>query len=92
MRNGKPHWIALVRLFLCHRICVIEYGDRTFLGLRLFGYFDDRFNRGRAFNNSGTVTLGGTGDLAPGKESIFGLWVALGTRDQNEMIQDQLNQ
>ena len=47
---------------------------------------------GGSFNNSGTVTLDGTGDLAPGKESVFGLWGALGTRDQNEMIEDQLNQ
>ena len=54
-------------------------------------FITDSIDRGE-YKESGTVTLGGTGDLAPGQESVFGLWGALGTRDQNEMIEDQLNQ
>lgn len=33
----------------------------------------------------GTVVLNGEGDRAPGSPSPFGLWGALGTRDQSEM-------
>ncbi|WP_404305257.1 DUF1559 family PulG-like putative transporter [Neorhodopirellula lusitana] len=33
-----------------------------------------------------TVTLEGKGDLAPGSPSVFGLWGALGTRNQGELI------
>jgi prepilin-type N-terminal cleavage/methylation domain-containing protein len=35
--------------------------------------------------SSGTVTLDGVGELAPGSPSVFGLWGALGTRSQNEV-------
>ncbi|TWT64813.1 DUF1559 domain-containing protein [Allorhodopirellula solitaria] len=35
--------------------------------------------------NQGTVSENGTGNLAPGSPSPFGLWGALGTRDQREM-------
>jgi len=34
----------------------------------------------------GTVTLKGTGPLAPDSPSVFGLWGALGTRDQGELV------
>lgn len=40
---------------------------------------------------SGTVTLGGVGDLAPGNPSVFGLWGALGTRSQADIISDNLS-
>ncbi len=36
-------------------------------------------------NAAGTVTENGTADLAPGSPSPFGLWGALGTRDQGEL-------
>ena len=38
----------------------------------------------------GSVTLDGQGHLAPGSPSPFGLWGALGTRNQNEMIGESL--
>ncbi|MCP4890579.1 MAG: DUF1559 domain-containing protein [Planctomycetaceae bacterium] len=41
--------------------------------------------------SSGTVTLEGVGELAPGRSSVFGLWGALGTRSQNEVIAEDLN-
>ncbi len=42
-------------------------------------------------SESGTVTLDGTGQLAPGQESVFGLWGAMGTRAQNEVVDENLN-
>ena len=42
--------------------------------------------------NIGTVVLGGTGPRAPDSHSPYGLWGALGTRAQGEVIQEQLNQ
>lgn len=41
--------------------------------------------------HSGNVWLDGTGKLAPGNESPYGLWGALGTRAANEVISEQLN-
>ncbi|MCS7469865.1 DUF1559 domain-containing protein [Stieleria sp. ICT_E10.1] len=38
----------------------------------------------------GTVTLDGQDLLAPGSPSPFGLWGALGTRNQNEMVGESL--
>lgn len=43
-------------------------------------------------SNAGTVLDGGTGTRAPGQESPYGLWGALGTKDSGETIQEQLNQ
>ncbi|MCO8125400.1 DUF1559 domain-containing protein [Stieleria sp. TO1_6] len=40
----------------------------------------------------GSVTSYGKQDLAPGSQSPFGLWGALGTRSSNEFIEEQLNQ
>ena len=40
----------------------------------------------------GNVTWDGTGQLAPGSESPYGLWGALGTRANRERIEEQLNQ
>lgn len=40
----------------------------------------------------GTIVNWGTGDRAPGSQSPYGLWGALGTRDGHETIQEQLNQ
>lgn len=42
--------------------------------------------------SAGTVTEQGQDQLAPGSPSPHGLWGALGTRNQNEMIGEQLNQ
>ncbi len=41
--------------------------------------------------SDGTVTQYGKQKLAPGSPSPFGLWGALGTRDQNEMVGEGLN-
>ena len=41
--------------------------------------------------NSGMVIWNGTAERAPGRESPYGLWGALGTRANNETIQEQLN-
>lgn len=38
--------------------------------------------------SKGTVTLDGKDGLAPGSPSEFGIWGAMGTRDQNELIGD----
>ena len=43
-------------------------------------------------SNSGTVWENGTGNTAPGSQSPFGLWGALGTRASKETIEEQLNQ
>ena len=40
----------------------------------------------------GTVTLNGKNQYAPGSPSPFGLWGAMGTRNQDEVIEEQLNQ
>lgn len=40
--------------------------------------------------SGGTVTQNGTNELSPGSPSPFGLWGALGTRDQNEIIDEAL--
>lgn len=45
-----------------------------------------------AGTSKGTVTKNGQMELAPGSPSAFGLWGALGTRNQNEMVTEQLNQ
>ncbi|MDV6029097.1 MAG: DUF1559 domain-containing protein [Phycisphaera sp. RhM] len=42
--------------------------------------------------NIGTVVRGGTGPRDPGSHSPYGLWGALGTRAQREVIEEQLNQ
>jgi len=41
--------------------------------------------------NIGTVVSWGTGPRAPGSVSPYGLWGALGTRANREILQDQLN-
>lgn len=38
----------------------------------------------------GTVTKEGQGRFAPGSESVHGLWGAIGTRNQNEIIGEEL--
>lgn len=43
-------------------------------------------------SDHGTVKLGETGARAPGSESPFGLWGALGTKAMGEQIDAQLNQ
>ncbi|WP_436717835.1 DUF1559 domain-containing protein [Roseiconus lacunae] len=40
---------------------------------------------------SATIVLGGEGLQAPGKPSNFGLWGSLGTRDQQEIVDEELN-
>lgn len=40
----------------------------------------------------GTVRRGATGVRAPGSESPYGLWGALGTKASKEVIEEQLNQ
>lgn len=52
-------------------------------------FMTDSIEYGR---NTGTVTLDGEQELAPGNPSVFGLWGALGTKDQGEIIEEQLNQ
>jgi prepilin-type N-terminal cleavage/methylation domain-containing protein/prepilin-type processing-associated H-X9-DG protein len=42
--------------------------------------------------NDGGVWRGGMGAQAPGSESPYGLWGALGTRASSETIEEQLNQ
>jgi hypothetical protein len=41
---------------------------------------------------NGMVTWNGMGNRAPGSESPYGLWGALGTRANKEVIEEQLNQ
>ena len=41
---------------------------------------------------NGTVVYNGTGNRRPGAASPYGLWGALGTRANREVIQEQLNQ
>ncbi|MFG0287309.1 MAG: DUF1559 domain-containing protein [Rhodopirellula sp. JB044] len=41
-------------------------------------------------NQSRTVQLNGKAELAPGSPSVFGLWGALGTRNQSELIGEEL--
>lgn len=41
-------------------------------------------------DTQGTVTSDGKGRLAPGSPSPFGLWGALGTRNQGELIDEEL--
>jgi prepilin-type N-terminal cleavage/methylation domain-containing protein/prepilin-type processing-associated H-X9-DG protein len=43
-------------------------------------------------SRAGTVRRGRTGDRAPGAESPYGLWGALGTKASREVIEEQLNQ
>jgi prepilin-type N-terminal cleavage/methylation domain-containing protein len=43
-------------------------------------------------STAGAVRLGLTGPRAPGKESPYGLWGALGTKAMKETIEEQLNQ
>ncbi|KAA5539314.1 DUF1559 domain-containing protein [Roseiconus nitratireducens] len=43
-------------------------------------------------NHAGMVWRNGTGPQAPGSMSPYGLWGALGTRANNETIEEQLNQ
>ncbi len=40
-------------------------------------------------DSDGTVTLNGQAELAPGSPSVFGLWGALGTRDQAEIVGEE---
>ncbi|MCO8122315.1 DUF1559 domain-containing protein [Stieleria sp. TO1_6] len=42
--------------------------------------------------SSGMIIWNGSDERAPGRESPFGLWGALGTRANGEVIQEQLNQ
>ena len=42
--------------------------------------------------NIGTVRRSRTGPRAPGSESPYGLWGAMGTRAAKETIQEQFNQ
>ena len=43
-------------------------------------------------SNHGTVKLGETGARAPGSDSPYGLWGALGNRAMSEKIDERLNQ
>lgn len=43
-------------------------------------------------STAGAVRMGRTGPRAPGKESPYGLWGALGTKSAKETIEEQLNQ
>ena len=43
-------------------------------------------------STAGAVRLGQQGTRAPGKESPYGLWGALGTKGAKEVIEEQLNQ
>ncbi|MEO1529453.1 MAG: DUF1559 domain-containing protein [Planctomycetota bacterium] len=43
-------------------------------------------------SRAGMVWINGTGNQAPGRPSPYGLWGALGTRANSEVIQEQLNQ
>ncbi|OYP34906.1 DUF1559 domain-containing protein [Rhodopirellula sp. MGV] len=55
-------------------------------------FLTDSIDNGTYTNGGqGTVTLGGQGDLAPGNPSVFGLWGTLGTRDQGELVSENLN-
>lgn len=42
--------------------------------------------------DKGTVVLSGQAERSPGSPSPFGLWGALGTRNQNEIVNEELNQ
>jgi prepilin-type N-terminal cleavage/methylation domain-containing protein/prepilin-type processing-associated H-X9-DG protein len=49
-------------------------------------FLTDSIDCGRP--RSGTVTLGGVGDLEPGSPSVFGVWGAMGTRSGDEIVED----
>jgi hypothetical protein len=42
--------------------------------------------------SAGMVIWNGNGARAPGSQSPYGLWGALGTRGNKEIIEEQLNQ
>ena len=43
-------------------------------------------------STNGTVRRSRTGNRAPGSQSPYGLWGALGTKASKETIEEQLNQ
>ena len=51
-------------------------------------FITDSIESGDATN--GTVRLGQTGTRAPGSQSPYGLWGALGTRGMKEVIEEEL--
>ena len=53
-------------------------------------FFTDSVEAGNSAN--GTVRLNRTGNRAPGSASPYGLWGALGTKANREVIEEQLNQ
>ncbi|MCC9600905.1 DUF1559 domain-containing protein [Stieleria sp. JC731] len=58
-------------------------GAHIALGDGSISFFTDSVDNG---NSQQTVTLTGKNEFAPGNPSVFGLWGAIGTRDQNELI------
>lgn len=53
-------------------------------------FITDSIEAGNSAN--GTVVRWGTGNRAPGSQSPYGLWGALGTKANKETIEEQLNQ
>ncbi len=64
--------------------CHILMGDGAVI------FITDSIEAGNS--TTGNITWNGTGARAPGKESPYGLWGALGTRAAKERIDEQLNQ
>lgn len=65
-------------------------GAHILMGDGAVVFMTDAVEAGNA--RAGAVRLGQTGSRAPGSESPYGLWGALGTRASNETIEEQLNQ
>ncbi|MCA9136962.1 MAG: DUF1559 domain-containing protein [Planctomycetales bacterium] len=65
-------------------------GAHVLMGDGAVIFMTDSVEAGNSTN--GTVTDVGTGNRAPGSPSPYGLWGALGTRANSEVIQEQLNQ
>jgi prepilin-type processing-associated H-X9-DG protein len=64
--------------------CHILMGDGAVI------FITDSIEAGNSAN--GNITWNGMGFRAPGSESPYGLWGALGTRANGEQIDEQLNQ
>jgi prepilin-type N-terminal cleavage/methylation domain-containing protein len=65
-------------------------GAHVLMGDGAVVFITDSIEAGNS--TAGSVWLNGMGPQAPGSESPYGLWGALGTRASKEVIEEQLNQ
>ena len=65
-------------------------GAHVLMGDGAVVFITDSIESGAKTN--GMVIWNGSGNRAPGQKSPYGLWGALGTRANNEVIEEQLNQ